>query len=62
MLTLIISAIVAFIFAGLAYWVISLIPMPSPFPEIIRVLVIVAVAYYLISIFFGPGSSIHYLR
>jgi hypothetical protein len=53
MLTILFSIIVTLIVAGLIYWLISLIPLPPPFPEIIRVVVILAVVLYLLSIVFG---------
>ena len=53
MLTILFSIIVTLIVAGLIYWLISLIPLPPPFLEIIRVVVILAVVLYLLSIVFG---------
>lgn len=45
---MLISLIATLIVAGLIYWLITLIPLPSPFPEIIRVVVIIAVVLYLL--------------
>lgn len=42
------TIILMLIVAGLVYWLITLLPLPSPFPEIIRVVVIIAVILYLI--------------
>ena len=53
MLTILYSITVTLIVAGLIYRLISLIPLPPPFPEIIRVVVILAVVLYLLSIVFG---------
>ena len=36
------------VIAGLIYWVITLLPLPEPFPTIIRVVVIIAVVVYLL--------------
>lgn len=43
-----ITLIVSLVGLGLVYWLVSLIPLPSPFPMIIRVVfIIIAVVYVL---------------
>lgn len=49
----IVTLIKPLIIGGLAYWVITLLPLPEPFPKIIRVVVIVAVVVYLLGILGG---------
>lgn len=46
-----ISIIVAIIILGLIYWAVSLIPLPDPFPTIIKVLFIIVAVLYLLQIF-----------
>lgn len=45
-----IHVIVVLVIAGLIYWCLTLIPLPEPFPTIIRVVVIIAVVLYLLSL------------
>ncbi len=43
-----ISVIGAIIILGLVYWAVSLIPLPDPFPTIVKILfIIIAVVYIL---------------
>jgi len=43
-----ISLIIALVVLGLIYWAVSLIPLPDPFPMIIKVVfVLIAVIYLL---------------
>jgi hypothetical protein len=56
------NVIVVLIVCGLLYWILTLIPLPPPFPQIIRVVVIVAVVLYLLSVllpFAGMGAGFH---
>jgi hypothetical protein len=58
------QVIVVLVVAGLLYWIVTLIPLPPPFPQIIRVVVIVAVVLYLLSVllpFAGMGGGFHTL-
>ena len=54
--------IVVLVVCGLLYWILTLIPLPPPFPQIIRVVVIVGVVLYLLSVllpFAGMGYGFH---
>ena len=54
--------IVVLVVCGLLYWILTLIPLPPPFPQIIRVVVICAVVLYLLSVllpFAGMGAGFH---
>lgn len=42
------SIITTLIVAGLIYYLITLIPLPDPFPAIIRIVVIIGVVLYLL--------------
>jgi hypothetical protein len=58
------NVIVVLVVCGLLYWILTLIPLPAPFPQIIRVVVIVAVVLYLLSVFLpftgmGGGWGAH---
>ena len=56
------NVIVVLIVCGLLYWILTLIPLPPPFPQIIRVVVIVAVVLYLLSVLLplaGMGAGFH---
>lgn len=48
-----IPVITTLVIAGLAYWAVSLLPLPDPFPKVIRVVVIVALVLYLLGILGG---------
>ena len=51
-----ISIVVALIIVGLILWVVSQIPMDPVIARIIRVVVIVCVVLWLLSILMGGGS------
>jgi hypothetical protein len=56
--------IVVLVVCGLLYWILTLIPLPAPFPQIIKVVVIVGVVLYLLSVllpFAGMGAGFHTL-
>lgn len=61
MIPTLISLIILLILLGLIYWLITLIPLPEPFPNIIRVLVIVACVLLVLGVLFGGVSvpSLH---
>lgn len=54
MITLIISLVVL----GLIYWAVSLIPLPAPFPTIIKVIFIVIAVVMLLNAF-GINTGLH---
>jgi hypothetical protein len=50
---LLIQIVVALILAGFLYWLITLLPLPPPFPTVIRVVVVIALILWLVSMFWG---------
>ena len=48
---MLVTLIVYLVLLGLVYWLVSLIPLPSPFPEIIRVLFIILAVVAVLSAF-----------
>lgn len=48
---MILSIIATIVILGLIYWAVSLIPLPEPFPQIIRVLFIIIAVIYILSLF-----------
>lgn len=56
-----ISLIVTLVILGLIFYCIQLIPMASPFPEIIRVVAII-IALLIILQFFGLASDVPLLN
>lgn len=54
------NLIVGLILVGLALWVISQIPMDPVIARIIRVVIIVCVVLWLLSILLGYGSGLVY--
>ena len=53
MIELLITLIVFCIVAGLLYWLVSMLPLPEPFPMIIRVCVILIFVLLLLGVVFG---------
>lgn len=53
MIALLINFIVLCVVFGLIYWVVLQLPLPKPFPKLIRIAVIVVFVLLLISVFFG---------
>lgn len=45
---MLISLIVFIIVLGLIYWLVSLIPLPAPFPTIVKVLFIIIAVFYIL--------------
>lgn len=43
-----IALIITLVVLGLIYWAVSLIPLPDPFPTIIKVLFVVVAVVYLL--------------
>ena len=46
-----VTLIVSIILLGLLYWVVSLIPLPSPFPRVVQVLFIILLVLMLLNAF-----------
>lgn len=53
MINLLFSIIVLCVVGGLVYWLISKLPLPEPFPTIIRVCVILICVLLLLGVLFG---------
>lgn len=51
------SLIVTVIVLGLLYWVVSLIPLPPPFPTVVKVLFIIILVFILLGAL-GVSSNI----
>lgn len=56
-----ISLIVTIVILGLIYWAVSLIPLPDPFPIIVRILFIIIAVVYILN-FFGVSTGLPALR
>jgi len=52
------SLIITLIVAGLVYWLITLLPLPSPFPEIIKVIVILVLIVWILQLFGVLGGKL----
>jgi len=51
------SLLISVILLGLLYWLVSLIPLPSPFPQVVRVLFIILLVLVVLSAFgLMPGN------
>lgn len=57
---MLVSLIVFIVILGLIYWLVSLIPLPTPFPTIVKVIfIIIAVLYILQTLgIYNSGLSI----
>ncbi len=54
---MLIEILVAIIVFGLFYWVVSLIPLPPPFPAIMQAVVLIALALYLLRLLGYSGLA-----
>ena len=61
MIETLIAIIILCVIAGLIYWLVSLLPLPAPFPTIIQVCVILIILLYAVGLLFG-GVSLPRLR
>jgi hypothetical protein len=50
MIVVLVHIIIALVVLGLLYWLLTLIPLPAPFPRIIQVVVIIIAVLYLLSV------------
>lgn len=50
---MLLSVLTTLVIAGLVYWLITLLPLPAPFPTVIRVVVIVALVLYILGLLLG---------
>lgn len=53
MLDLLITVIVFCIVSGLLWWLVSMLPLPEPFPTVIRVCVVLILILILLGALFG---------
>ena len=61
MIEALLSLVLLLIIGGLLYYCVSLLPLPEPFPAIIRVCVIIICVLLLISVLFG-GVDLPHVR
>ena len=63
-MSVIISLIGWLIIIGLLYWLVSLIPLPAPFPQIVQVLFILLAVLAVLSAFgiVGGGLALPHIR
>jgi len=61
MINLLISIVILCVVGGLLYWLVSLLPLPEPFPAIIRVCVVLIMILLLLGVVFG-GVDIPRIR
>ncbi len=47
------SLLILMIVLGLCYWILTLLPIPDPFKQIVLVIFIVIVLLYVVSLLFG---------
>lgn len=57
MLDVLIQLLVFLIVVGLVYWVLTIIPLPSPIRQIATVIIVVLAAFYLISLLLDLGGA-----
>jgi hypothetical protein len=65
MLSLLVTILIMCLVFGLIYWILSIVPLPSPFAQIARVVVAVIFAIWLIYLLLGVtgvGLGHPYLR
>lgn len=53
MIELLLSVILLCVVLGLTYWLVTLLPLPAPFPTIIQVCVVVICIILLLGVVFG---------
>jgi cation transporter-like permease len=56
MIELLMALIVFCVVGGLLYWLVTLLPLPEPFPRIVQVAVILICVLLLLGVFFGGVS------
>jgi hypothetical protein len=55
---ILIHLLVLLIVAGIAYWIISLLPLPEPFKSIVMVVALLIILLYVLSLFVAlPGLT-----
>lgn len=53
MISLLISIIIIAIIAGLAFWLVGMLPLPAPFGQIVQVAVVLICLLVLLGVVFG---------
>jgi hypothetical protein len=61
MINLLITVIILCVVGGLVYWLVSMLPLPDPFPVVIRVCVILIMLLLFLGVLFG-GVDLPQLR
>jgi hypothetical protein len=56
MLSLLVTVLIVCLIAGVIIWAIGLIPLPNPIGLIVRVVVCLIVAIYLLELLLGSGG------
>ncbi len=56
------SLLVTVIVMGLLYWLVTMLPLPEPFKQIITVIVIVICILYVMSLLFGMAPPFPVFR
>lgn len=56
MIDLLITVIVFCIVGGLLWWLVTMLPLPEPFPTVIRVCVVLILILILLGVLFGGVS------
>ena len=50
MLVLLIHVVIVLVVLGLLYWLVTMLPLPAPFPKIIQVVFVIIAVLYLLSL------------
>ena len=61
-MTIIITLIVYLIVLGLLYWLVSLIPLPAPFGQLVQVLFVILAVLVVLSAFGIIGGGLPHFR
>ena len=56
------SLIVTVIILGLLFWLVSMLPIPEPFKQIVTVIIIVICILYVLSLLFGMAPAFPVFR
>lgn len=56
MIDLLVTVIVFCIVGGLLWWLVSMLPLPEPFPTVIRVCVVLILILLVLGVLFGGVS------
>jgi hypothetical protein len=59
MISVLISLIIALIVLGLLYYVVTLLPLPAPFPRIIQILFVLILILWILQVAVHPFGGWH---